>query len=391
MEAGSSELLDQYRSQFFHSTDAIHLNNAGQTLMCRPAYETLVTWAKKFCELGAHSYPPLAKELEVARFDVARFLGCEASELVFFPGAAGAISQVALGMKFSAGDEIIVWDQEYPSSFYPWKVAAERTGARVIVAKSGNDLSTPVESIRALTTERTKVIAVSWVQFRTGAVTDIQALAAFARPRGIFTCVDVIQGVGCLPFNFREMGIDAACGGAHKWLTAAHGAGFMALRQEHFRKLDPLMVGAMTYGTPDDPTRIEAEMKVDVNRFEPGSKGFLEILALASATRLLERTGMEKIAATIEDASRYLCEGLSEMGYEIHSPHGDIHRGGIVNFGAGDRSPLRSTDAIVERLSSKRVSYAIRPPGVRLSPAAYNTREEINLVLRHLSVPQLAD
>jgi selenocysteine lyase/cysteine desulfurase len=165
----------------------------------------------------------------------------------------------------------------------------------------------------------------------------------------------------------------------------------MALRQEYFRKLDPLMVGAMTYGTPDDPTRIEAEMKEDANRFEPGSKGFLEILALASATRLLERTGMEKIAATIEDAARYLREGLSEMGYEIHSPHGDMHRGGIVNFGAGDRSPLRSTDAIAERLSSKRVSYAIRLPGVRLSPAAYNTREEINLVLRHLSVPQLAD
>src|SRR5690606_12642038 len=127
---------------------------------------------------------------------------------------------------------------------------------------------------------------VSWVQFRNGAITDLQALTSLARAKGILTCADIIQGAGLLPFDFAASGLDAACGGSHKWMASAHGAGFMILREELQERFLPLMVGAMTYGDPDRPVDPNAKPHRGPLRFEPGGKAFVEIIALGAAARL---------------------------------------------------------------------------------------------------------
>jgi selenocysteine lyase/cysteine desulfurase len=385
----AADTITFFRNQFTSSScrefDLVHLNNAGQTPICQPALGTIEKWARRFYEEGAHVYPALVKEMTVARAEIAAFLGCHAEEIAFFQSAAGAISQVAFGFDFKPGDEIIVWEQEYPTNLYPWNEAARRSGARLVVAKTELDFSTPVATLARLITPRTRLIASSWVQFRTGAILDLEALNVLARPKGIFTCIDIIQGAGLLPFDFNASGIDAACGGSHKWMTGAHGAGFLALRQEHLERLTPLMFGAATITTQDYTADLSAQPRPDGQRFEPGGKAFLEILALASAAKLISQTGIARVAQEAEWLARNLVHGLREHGYLINSPHGPSHfRGAIVNFKPGPNSPLQSLSEIEKRLSDNRISFGLRPPGVRLSPHAFNSIEEIEKVLKIL-------
>lgn len=379
--------LTQFRSQFRNPAKLIHLNNAGQTPLCLPAVNALNLWARRLSEEACFALTDFLSELARSRQDLAVFLGCKNEELAFFPGPSGAISQVAFGLDYKAGDEILVWDQEYPSLFYAWSEVAKRRGLKLIVAPSNPDLSVRVETLARLVTPRTRVIACSWVQYRTGALVDLEELVALAKPRGIFTCVDVIQGVGCRPFDFAQSGIDAVCGGSHKWLLSPHGTGYLCLRKEHLEKLQPSSVGCLTFGLPDDLSDPSAVMKSTSLRFEPGSMSYLNIFALAEAVRLIGRTGVEILAHESWRLAKRLAEGLSDTGYKVHSRHEGLDAGSFVSFAPGPQAPLRTEAEIKDRLSAERISFALRPPGIRLSPHAFNTDAEIETTLAALSRP----
>jgi cysteine desulfurase / selenocysteine lyase len=389
-----NDAILKYRKEFSSSipgVDAqaqgrIHFNNAGIAPLAKTAMATMELWMQKFYEEGTQCIVQCIETIEKSRMDLATLLGATEKQLAFFTSTSQAISQVATGLDFQAGDEIITWDQEYPANFYPWRMAAEKTGAHLKLAKSGENLATPASEILKLITPKTKAIAFSWVQFKNGAITDIRAVTDVARAKGIFTCADIIQGAGLLPFDFNNSGLDAACGGGHKWLTSTAGAGYLLLREEHTEKLMPLATGASTFNSPDILLDLHGRPKSDIHRFEPGSGAFLQVFALGAMARLIQQTGIDRIAQEAEWLSRKLMHGLREHGYLIHSPHGAHHRGSIVNFSAGPDSPLKNTEEIEARFQSRKVSFAKRPPGgVRLSPHAFNTQEEIQEVLKVLA------
>jgi selenocysteine lyase/cysteine desulfurase len=317
---------------------------------------------------------------EDARLSLSRIVGCHDDELAFFQSTAGAISQMAFAIDLKPGDEILMWDQEYSSNLYPWREAARKRGAKLILAPSGPGLETPVQSLLERITEKTKVIAISWVQFQTGAITDLAPLAEFARERGIWTVIDIIQGLGLLPFNFHELGFDAVCGGSHKWLASPVGVGYLALKRERTAQIEPLLIGSGTYGTCDDPASLVCEAKIDARKFEAGSKQVLEIVALGASSRLIEQTGVPVIARAIEENSLRLSQILKDAGYKLHSPHGSQQRGSIVNFSGTDQTKFSSALEIAARLKEHHISFALRGPGVRLSPHAFNTAKDLERV-----------
>jgi cysteine desulfurase/selenocysteine lyase len=380
-ELENNDRIARFRASFVRNPKLIHLNNAGQAPMSIPARDELIAWADRFAKEGAHVFPPLFQKFSEARIELGLLLGAEPNQVVFSQSAATAISQIALGLDLKAGDEIIVWDQEYPSNFYPWNMACERSGAKLVIARSGADLSTPLETIVKLVTPRTRVIATSWVQYRTGALMDLAALSAFARPKNIFTSADIIQGAGVLPFNFKELGLDAACGASHKWMCSSHSPGYFLLREEHFENIRPLTVGAMTYGTPDDLARIDAPMKPGPARFEPGGLPFVNAIALGASAKLIRECGIALIAQEAEWLARGLMHGLRERGYAVSNPHGPHFRGAIVNFSPGADARLKTIPEIEAKLASGGVSIGKRAPGIRLSVHAHNTPDDIERVL----------
>lgn len=313
-------------------------------------------------------------QTEVTRRKLAHFIGADGDEVSFFQTTASALSQVALGLTLSPSDEILIWDQEYPSNFYPWNRAAEKNNAKLIQVESEN-WQTPVKNILNRVTKKTRVIAVSWVQYQTGAVTDLQALSAALKGRNIWLVADVIQGVGVRPIDFHQSGFDVFCGGSHKWLCSSYGAGYMAIKKARIPELAPYEVGAMTYGNPDTVKKTTNLPKPDSSRYEPGSKAMVEVIAMQASLDLLQSCGIENIFNESVRLADLLANGLRDH-YQV------INNGPIVNFAPENPAEL---NAIIKKLDEAKVSYAKRGPGIRLSVHAYNRDSEIERVVNLLS------
>jgi cysteine desulfurase/selenocysteine lyase len=376
MSENRAKALLDFKNSFLAQPELIHLNNAGLTPLPTPVADCLIHWIGRFQQEAIFCDRYFLAGFDQTRERLSRVLNCKIHEVGFFQNTASALSQVALGLKFNAGDEIVIWDQEYPSNFYPWSEAAARSGACLKIASSSADLQTPVENIIQQITKRTKVIAVSWVQYQTGAVTDLQTLVEEAHRNGIWVVVDVIQGLGVRPFDFAALGVDAVCGGSHKWLCGPLSTGFLAIREDRMQDLSPIAVGALSYGTPNDRPSSGAVLRGDAARFEPGSKPALDLLGLGAALELFLETGVEVIGAEAERLSGRLRVGLQDMKYQIHS-----HSSGpILTFSRG-------TDLakVEEGLRDAKTSFVKRGPGIRLSPHAFNTDAQIDRVLNALN------
>jgi cysteine desulfurase/selenocysteine lyase len=380
--------IENFKRAFFSSSTMTHMNNAGVGPMCQPARDAVRAWTEAFFERGYFAAMDVLPLYQKTRENLGLLLNADPAQIAFFQATSMALSQLAFGLQeeLSPGDEILLWDQEYPSNFYPWRDVAARTGARLVIAKSAASGATPVENLLSQITPKTKVISVSWVQYQTGAITDLKALTEYTKARGILVFADIIQGAGFLPFDFKESGVDAACGGSHKWFAAPLSTGYLCLAPGLLDRLQPIMVGAMTYGTPDDPNRLDAKPRADAARLEPGSRSPLNMVGLNASLELILSTGVHRIGQEVEWLSRKLAHGIRERGYLLHSPHGAHHRGSIVNFSPGPDAALQDLASIERALTGAQISFAKRPPGIRLSPHAFNTQTEIEKVLRTLEV-----
>jgi cysteine desulfurase/selenocysteine lyase len=370
--------ISEFAKAFPEKSEWVHLNNAGLALPTKPAVQTIQNWLTRFQNEGAHGAPNFLNEIEITRKSLAKLLGCKASEVAFFQSTSGAVSQLAFGIELKSDDEIITWDQEYPSNSLPWKIAAERTGAKLVTVASGKDLSTPVESLLNAITAKTKVVAISWVQYQTGAMTDLKKLTAETKARGIWTVVDGIQGFGQLPFDFADSGVDVVCGGSHKWLLSFVGVGFLAIREERLAEVKPLMIGTETFQISTEPSLMYTKEKQEAAKFEPGSKQFLEIAALGASIDLILQVGVEEIENVIHQRAQRLRNGLRQLGFEVHCPHQGSPRGSIVNFSKGNANERVRLEAL---LKQNRIGFVHRAPGIRFSPHVYNSEKEIDHVL----------
>lgn len=361
-------MLKNYKAEFSRASSKIHLNNAGLAPISLSAKNKILYWGERFYHEGFYTDHDYMADILHARTSLSTLIGCTPFEIAFFQSTAGAISQLCFEFPLVKGDEVITWDQEYASNLYPWQEACKRSGAELIIVPSEGQLKTPVQKIIERITPKTRVIAISWVQFLTGAMTDIKSLGKVTRDKNIFLFVDIMQGLGLHPFSMKEWGVDAVAGGSHKWLTSPVGVGFLALDMKHMNLIKPHNVGAYTFGTCDDPTDLFCMPKKDSLKFEAGSKQVLEITALGASLDLILKTGVSNIESEVLRLSGKLASGLVKKGYEVHH-----NQSSIVNF-------IPKADSAA-KLQSIPCNFALRGPGIRLSPHAFNTDEDIATVL----------
>lgn len=361
-------MLKEFKEQFYKDNQRLHLNNAGLAPICRAARDRILYWGNRFYEEGFYTDADYVEDVLHSRQSLSRLIGCDQSEIAFFQSTASAISQLCFHFPLKTGDEVLTWDQEYASNLYPWQEACKRAGAELVLVESGDRLTTPVEKIIKHITDKTKLIAISWLQFQTGARTDIKALSKITREKNIFLFVDIMQGLGIHEFNMKEWGIDAVAGGSHKWLVSPVGVGYLALDMKYMNLIRPHNVGAYTFGTCDDPADLFCMPKKDALKFEAGSKQVLEITALGASVDLILKTGVKTIEAEVLRLSTKLSDGLRALGFDVHH-NGSAH----VNF-------VPHPDS-ADKLRAIPCNFAVRGPGLRLSPHAFNTDEQIERVL----------
>ena len=325
-------------------------------------------------------------ELGNIRALAGRMINASGDEIALVKNTAEGISIVAHAIGFRPGDRIVTAKGEYPANVYPWMDAARRTGAEVVFVPEVTDTigrrAVDVDAIlREADMPRTRIVALSHVEFATGQRLDIARIGAFCRERNKVFCVDAIQSLGALPVDVQAMKIDYLAAGAQKWLLGAEGSAIFYCRRELIERTPPLLVGAVNvidnlkYGDYDYTLQPTAA------RFECGTYNMGGLDAMRAALELLSGLGAHAIAARIKAVTDRLVAGLERKGYAIVSPRDGQQWSGIVSF----TSPAHDPVAVAKKLRAEnRTEVVVREGRLRASPHFYNTDEQIDRLIEHL-------
>jgi selenocysteine lyase/cysteine desulfurase len=315
----------------------------------------------------------------LARRGAARLIGADEAEVCLTRNTSHGLNIVAAGLPWQAGDNMITAETEFPANVYPWK-NLERKGVNLRFARA-HDNRILVDDVAALMDDRTRLVAISFVEFMTGFRNDLAALADLCHRRGALLCVDGIQGVGALSLDVGQVPLDFLSVGGAKWLMGPIGTGFLFVRRQHIPSLDLAMAGWM--GTTDihEYFRYDLPWREDACRFEEGSLNVLGATGLNAALQVLLSVGLDPIQARIMSLTDRLIEGLPQRGYQIISPVArQSERSGIVSFQHARHDPAQ----LERSLSEAQVVISRRGPCIRVSPHFYNNEEDIDRLLAAL-------
>jgi isopenicillin-N epimerase len=191
----------------------------------------------------------LARELEghldEAREALARFAGAKAANLVLVPNATAGVNTVLRSLEFKRGDELLVTDFAYAACRNALNFAAERAGARVVVAKLPFPFRNEDEIIAPIlerVTPRTRLAMLDHVTSQTGVVMPLKRLVADLKKRGVDVLVDGAHAPGMVPLELEKLGAAYYTGNCHKWLCAPKGAGFLYVMEERQNEIRPLVI-----------------------------------------------------------------------------------------------------------------------------------------------------
>ena len=368
------------RSFFPVTREIAYLNHAGVAPISTRADEALRRYAREATDRGAMDYGKFYDaEIERVRGRAARLMGAAADEIAFVKNTTEGLGIVAGGIDWKRGDRVVTCDLEYPSNVYPWW-NLHKHGVETVMLR-GCDGRLPIESVQAaLESTRVRLLALSSVEFGSGARNDLEALGQLCRERGVLFCVDAIQSLGCLDLNVERCGIDFLSADGHKWLLSMEGCGVFYCSARVLDQLEPRVVGWRSVTDNLDFDSYHLELQPSAGRFEEGTPNTGGIFALGAAIDLLLELGVVNIEARVLSLTGELVDGLAERGARIESPRGPGEASGIVAFNLPNEAP----DRTVARLRAAGVFVVARRGRVRASPHFYNDSSDLGRLLEAL-------
>jgi len=269
---------------------------------------------------------------------------------------------------------VVITDVEYPANRYPWTDLI-RLGVEVVEAKQQDDQRIAVEDVLSLIDERTRVVAISHVQFASGFRIDLRPIADAVHAVGGLLCVDAIQSVGVLPVDVQQMGIDFLSADGHKWMLGPEGAGFLYCHEDLAPQVTPPIAGWMGRVDALNYDSYDERYQPDARRFETGCWNIAGLRALGASLSLLEEVGIDTVWQRVDALCEYLRGGLAEKGYRVVTPGGAGERSEIVSFMA---PPGLDPQAVVKQLELRNIILALRGGRLRASPHFYNNAEQVD-------------
>lgn len=369
--------VDRWRALFPVTEQCVHLNHAGVSPVSLRVRDAVIHFLEQALRIDDTRYRSWEQRSETVRMLCARLVGAQPEEVAFVKNTSEALSLVAAGLGLKPGDNVLVVDKEYPSNIYPW-FGLRRAGVETRFVPRRQGLVSP-DDVIAAADQRTQVLAVSFVDWLTGARNDLATLSQLCHERGWLFCVDGIQGVGALPLDVGTLNIDCLAVGGHKWLLAPEGCGLLYVSSRVSDQIHSVLHGWKSVVDPETFLPYHFEPRRDALKFEPGSPPHIGIHALGAAVELLLEVGVAEIWQRIRSLTDRLAEGLQRLGAEIVSPWHAHQRSGIIVFRLGP-SPVQ----LVERLNNRGFIVRVRDGGIRVAPHFYNNSEDIDRFLTAL-------
>jgi selenocysteine lyase/cysteine desulfurase len=363
--------LEQVREQFPITRNYNFQNHAAVAPMSLPAAEAMCGYAKELSE-SAYLSGTYYRAADRVRQLAAKLINAHPAEVTFTKNTCEGINYVANGIPWLTGDNVVSTTMEFHANVYPWMNLESRGVSFKRV--SDEDGRVPVHRLASAIDKRTRVVAVSAVQWSNGFRMDLARLGEICMEKGVLLFVDAIQALGVHLIDVKSMHIDFLAAGGHKWLLSPEGIGIFYCSRDLIGHLKPSEPGYMCMKHGYETAEPRFELHDDARRFDSGVYNLAGVCALGASLKQLLDYGIDNVQYRVKENTDLLVEGLRSKGWAIHSPRSASEWSGIVSFS----SEKHDNDALRKHLRTEfKIILANRLGRLRASPHFYNTREEI--------------
>ncbi len=359
----------------------VYLNHAAISPFSAPVAGAIKKQADEQAAHGVCAEVLWDERAEGARLEAARLLNAKPAEIAFVGNTSHGLNLFARGMRWKKGDNVVLPKVEFPANVYPWLSLKEK-GVRLKFVPERNG-RIRIEDIEEAMDRRTRVVAISFVEFSSGYRNDLRTIGKLCRERGCRLVVDGIQGVGALRLDVKHCLIDGLSCGGHKWLLAPQGTGIFYCSSRVLGELSHPMPGWMSVVDWGDYYRFDYKLFPDSRRYESAQKNYLGITGLLESLKIINRLGISDIEKRIIALTDHLCDLLEKRGFQVFSPRGRGEKSGIVSFFPGGWE----AEVVAERLWRKGFITVARQGRMRVSPHFYNTFGEVERFVKALPRP----
>ena len=390
--------IDEVRQQFPALQHQVFLDSACVSL----APQRTIAKLREFldmvatCPSGSSTQHHIDMDVmrSAARPQIAKLINAAEDDIALVESTTHGLSLVVNAIPLQRGDRVVMCDLEFLEVALPWIQRRSEIGIEIDLVRSRNG-QISAEDIEPAITPKTRVLAISSVQWNNGFRCDLDEISRLCRARGIFLIVDAIQQIGAIPLDVRKTRVDALACGGHKWLLSPFGCGFLYLNPEFRAKVKPPLAGYLSvaepengwgtyFGTPSITPVSDYTFVGNARGWETGgTANYPGAIALAESTALINEIGIGKIADHILSLTDYLIDSLQRQQIRVVTPTDRRYRSGIVTFTLDTPDDNATLIAFLQQhkvLVSLR--YTSDVGGVRVGCHLFNNRDDIDRLVQ---------
>ena len=375
----TTQVVTNWKKEWFEIEDATYLNTAAHTVMPRVSIRAVehALEAKKFPHRVDES---LWFEAPVRiRKSLSKMIGAKPEEIAVTTGASAGAAVVAYGLEWKRGDEIITVQREFPLQYATWKPMEEREGVRLRVIAPRDRFITADDLIDALA-PKTRIVSVSLVRYDDGSLLDAARLAAACHAQGALLLLDVSQACGAVPMNVNDLGADFMVCAAYKWLLSCYGTGFFWVKSEHLDRLRPMPFYWTGQNTDNfsELNFVDPKPCRDAKRWDGAEWATyynFNLSAMAESVDFVLRAGPEVVTEHNRHLIEFMFSRLPEDRCVPASPLDPDRRGPFGCFTA--RQPEKTVE-LYQKLRRENMIVSLRDGKIRVSPYLFNSEQDID-------------
>jgi len=357
--------------------DICYLNHAAVSPWPQRTHDRVVAFAHENLTRGAQHYPQWLEVESNLRQQCRDLLNAESvDDIGLVKNTSEALSMVAHGIDWQAGDNVVIPEHEFPSNRVVWEsLVKDGVEIRQVDTRSTSE---PEKALMEQFDSKTRLLSVSSVQYDIGLRLNLVDLGAFCHQKEVLFCVDAIQSLGVLPLDVQTIKADFVMADGHKWLLGPEGLAIFYSRPSARNQLKLNEFGWHMLENLYDFDNQEWSIAKSARRFECGSPNMLGIYALDASLSIFSEIGMQSISRNIINNTSYIIDKLDNIaGIKVQTPYQQEHHAGIVNFKLLQTDPV----PVHESLMQHGVICALRGGGLRFSPHFYTPRTVIDKAL----------
>jgi kynureninase len=373
----SADPLLQYRAEFPILERTTYLVSNSLGAMPRSVPAKLAEYADQWASLGVRAWAKGWWEMPLALGDeIAPLLGAAPGTVAMAPTVTFAQAVILSSLKLTPErDTIVMSALDFPSVRYVYDELAPKLRARVITVPSDDGISIDEEKLCAAIDERTALVAISHVLFKSAYIVDVARVAAHAHRMGALVSLDAYHSVGVVPVDVQAIGADFLTGGVLKWLCGGPGGCFLYASPRVSATFEPALTGWQAHA---HPFAFDGDMEYasGAARWLGGTPVIPALFANGEGPRIVKRAGVEAIRAKSVKQTARLVELADANGWPVNAPRVPSRRGGTVAFDVPHGA------AVAQALLARDVIIDYRPgAGIRVAPHFYTTDDEVERVV----------